>query len=74
MSNDLDDDIHNMDPEKPGLDDETRARRRILQRMDEMTPEELFQIAVRAGIYTPDGQLTPPYRDDAEPSACRPRE
>ena len=37
-----------------------------------MSTKELFQIAVRAGIYTEDGQLTPPYRDDAEPSASRP--
>ena len=38
--------------------------------MQQMTPEELFQGAVRAGIYTADGQLTAPYRDD-EPSAYR---
>ena len=25
-----------------------------------------------SGILTKDGELTPPYRDDAEPSACRP--
>jgi hypothetical protein len=27
---------------------------------------------VDAGIYTEDGELAPPYRDDGEPSACRP--
>ncbi len=53
-------------------DPETRRRREILAEMEQMSAEELFQIAVRAGIYTPDGELTPPYRDDAEPSACRP--
>ncbi len=31
-----------------------------------------YDRTVRAGIYTEDGQLTPPYRDDAEPSASRP--
>jgi len=35
------------------------------------SPEEIFALAVRAGIYTEDGELTPPYRND-EPSACRP--
>jgi hypothetical protein len=34
--------------------------------------QKLFQLAVRAGIYTPEGELTPPYRDDGEPSAHRP--
>jgi len=33
---------------------------------------EIFQLAVRAGIYTADGQLTEHYREDAEPSASRP--
>lgn len=61
-----------LDPEAPGLDEETRRRRRVLAEMEQMSPEEVFQLMVRAGIYTPDGELTPPYRDDAEPSACRP--
>jgi hypothetical protein len=60
-----------LDPEAPGLDEDTR-RRRALAEMEQMTPDERFQLAVRAGILTEDGQLTPPYRDDAEPSACRP--
>jgi hypothetical protein len=67
-----DDKVPMLDPEAPGLDEETRRRRRILAEMLRMSPEESFQLAVRAGIYTEDGQLTPPYRDDAEPSACRP--
>jgi hypothetical protein len=61
-----------LDPEAPGLDEDTRRRRRVLAEMEQMTPDECFQLAVRAGILTEDGQLTPPYRDDAEPSACRP--
>jgi hypothetical protein len=61
-----------LDPEEPGLDEETRRRRIILAEMQRFTPREAFELAVRAGIYTPDGRLTPPYRPDAEPSACRP--
>jgi len=61
-----------LDPDAPGLDEETRRRRRVLAEMQQMSAEEIFQLAVRAGIYTEDGQLTPPYRDDAEPSASRP--
>ena len=61
-----------LDPEAPGLDDETRARRRVLLELTKMSVEELAALAVRAGIYTEDGELTPPYRDDGEPSACRP--
>ena len=61
-----------LDPEAPGLDEDTRRRRRVLAEMQQMSPDELFQLAVQAGILTEDGQLTPPYRDDAEPSACRP--
>ena len=61
-----------LDPDAPGLDEDTRQRRRALVEMQKLSVEELFQLAVRAGIYTEDGQLTPPYRDDAEPSASRP--
>ena len=61
-----------LDPDAPGLDEETRRRRRVLAEMEQLSAEEMFQLMVRAGIYTADGQLTPPYRDDAEPSACRP--
>ena len=55
------------------LDAETMARRAVLARMSKMSAEELFALAVRAGIYTPQGKLTRPYRDDTGPSACRPR-
>lgn len=61
-----------LDPDAPGLDDETRNRRRALAKLAAMSVDELFALAVRAGIYTPDGQLTEHYRDDAEPSASRP--
>ena len=59
---------------KPKLerDEEDLALRRVADEMRKMTPAELFALAVRAGIYTKDGKLTPPYRDDAEPSASRP--
>lgn len=61
-----------LDPEAPGLDEDTRERRRALVELRELSLEELFQLAVRAGIYTEDGELTPPYRHDAGPSASRP--
>lgn len=61
-----------LDPDAPGLDEDTRQRRRALVELQKLSTEELFQVAVRAGIYTEDGQLAPPYRDDGEPSACRP--
>ena len=60
-----------LDPEAPGLDEETRRRRRALVELQQLPIEELFQVAVRAGIYTQDGELTEPYRG-TEPSACRP--
>jgi hypothetical protein len=61
-----------LDPEAPGLDEDTRRRRRALAELQKLSVDELFRVAVRAGIYTEDGELTPPYRDDGEPSACRP--
>jgi hypothetical protein len=60
-----------LDPEAPGLDEETRRRRRSLARLQQLSDDDFFQFLVRVGIYTEDGQLTPPYCDD-EPSACRP--
>jgi hypothetical protein len=41
--------------------------------LNKATPEEVFQAAVRAGIYNPDGTLTEPYASE-EPSAHRPRD
>lgn len=60
-----------LDPDAPGLDEETRARRRVLAKIRQMTPDELHRLFVDAGIYTEDGQLAAPYRGD-EPSAYRP--
>lgn len=60
-----------LDPEAPGLDEETRRRRRALARLQQLSDDDFFQFLVRVGIYTEDGQLTPPYRSD-EPSASRP--
>jgi len=54
------------------LDPETRARRRVLASARKMTDEQLFDVAVRAGIYTRKGRLRKPYRDDQNPSECRP--
>ena len=64
--------VRSLDPEAPGLDEETRARRRALVKLQQLSVDELFQVMVSTGIYTPDGQLTEPYRDDGEPSPHRP--
>ena len=61
--------------EKASADAGTRVRRMVLAKMGKMSPVELFDLAVRAGIYTEKGKLgklTRPYRDDAGPSASRP--
>lgn len=63
-----------LDPDAPGLDPETRRRRRVLAELQRMTPQQLFELAVKAGIYTKSGKLTKHYRDDGEPSAYRPTE
>jgi hypothetical protein len=47
----------------------TRQRRRILAEMQRFTPREAFELAVRAGIYTPDGRLTPPTSARSKPGA-----
>jgi hypothetical protein len=60
-----------LDPEAPGLDEETRRRRQLLAQLHELPVEELFKLMVRSGIYTEDGELAPPYSSD-EPSAARP--
>jgi hypothetical protein len=64
--------IDPLDPDEPGIDDSTRRRRLALKSLETMTPEEIFALAVRAGIYTEDGELTPPYRPEAGPSEHRP--
>jgi hypothetical protein len=37
---------------------------KVMARARSLSPEEVFAIAVHAGIYTPEGELAPPYRDD----------
>lgn len=59
-----------LDPEAPGLDADTRFRRQQLAAMAKMSPDELRALAVRAGILTPEGELTAPYQDDT-PSPYR---
>lgn len=56
------------------LDEATKERRQVLANMEKMSPDELFQIAVRAGIYTKDGKVEAPYREDAAPSVYQPKE
>jgi hypothetical protein len=51
---------------------EQELHERVLARLRGMTRDEAFALAVEAGIYTPDGELTPPYREDAGPSLYRP--
>jgi hypothetical protein len=47
----------------PMSPDEEKAHRAVLKKLKGMTAEELFGLAVRAGIFTPDGELTEPYRE-----------
>lgn len=61
-----------LDAAAPGLDDLSRRRRRVLAGLVRARTDQVFEIAVRAGIYTSDGELTADYRDDAEPSSSRP--
>jgi hypothetical protein len=55
------------------LDEMTIARRKILEKLEKMSPEEHFQLGVRAGLYTPDGELTEFYANN-EPSAYHPKD
>lgn len=63
-----------LDPEAPGLDEETRIRRRALRKLVALSHEETFAFLVKIGIYTPDGQLAEIYRDDGESSPYRPND
>ncbi|MBI5543841.1 MAG: hypothetical protein HY901_08145 [Deltaproteobacteria bacterium] len=38
-----------------------KTHARIMAKLERMTPDEVFQTAVRAGIYTADGRLTSHY-------------
>lgn len=39
------------------------VHKRIMAKLAKMTPREVFETAVRAGIYTPDGKLTEHYAE-----------
>jgi hypothetical protein len=45
---------------------DVEAHERLMEYLEQMTPDEFFQSLVRAGIYTPEGELTEHYR--SEPS------
>jgi hypothetical protein len=53
-----------LDPEAKGLDEGTRQRRRTLAKMQGMSAKSLFALAVRAGIYSKNGQLTAAYSEE----------
>lgn len=40
--------------------------RRVMELLKTMTPEEALAISVKAGIHTPDGKLTAPYKPPEE--------
>jgi hypothetical protein len=50
------------------------VHKRLMEDLDRMTPAEFFETLVRAGIYTPEGELTEHYRSGpSEPSdSCPP--
>jgi roadblock/LC7 domain-containing protein len=45
-----------------------KVHKKIMAKLKKMSSKEIFQTAVEAGIYTPDGKLTKHYtRDDETP-------
>ena len=54
------------------LYDETLARGRVLERLEHMSRGEVFNLPVRAGIYTVNGELTGPYRDNESEISAAP--
>lgn len=53
---------------------EAEVTRRVLARIKTMTPAEAFELAVSAGIYFPDGTITPEYGGPPAPRrGSRPR-
>lgn len=46
-----------------------RSHQRVMDLMEKMTPEEALALSVSAGIHTPDGKLTAPYKP--APDAAR---
>lgn len=59
--------LKHLDPNEPGLDRDTKARREVLQEMEKKSPEEIMQLAIEVGIYNKDGTLTKEYggKDDS---------
>lgn len=55
-----------LSPDEPGLDFKTKQRRTVLQEFQLMSPEEIFQLAVDAGIYDADGNLTKEYASNEQ--------
>jgi len=55
-------------PENPGVE----AFHRVMDSINRMTDDELWALAIRAGIYTADGRLTPKYggTGDEKPAAA----
>jgi hypothetical protein len=50
-----------------GATSEAEAHRKVLDRVAQMSPDEIFQWSVKAGVYTKDGQLTPEYGGKRRP-------
>lgn len=45
-----------------GADPVVQMHQAALEKMKTMSPEQIFDVAVRAGIYTKSGEATGPYR------------
>jgi hypothetical protein len=48
------------------------VHKKIMQDLRRMTPKEVLQVAIEAGIYTPDGKLTEPYASGSAANGKRP--
>lgn len=44
---------------------------RVMARLERMSPREILETSVRAGVHTPDGKLTPQYTDSSAKPAKR---
>ena len=56
-----------VDAWKPPPHANAEVHKLIMEEWKRMTPAEALESLVHAGICTPDGELTEPYRDDPEP-------
>jgi hypothetical protein len=45
------------------------VHKRIMEKLARMSADEIFETAVRAGIYTPDGRLTEHYAEEPDSPA-----